>query len=86
MTDPLAPLRAKFIARCAEDLLVVQEGPAASELPRTIHRIAGVAGMFGYEALGALAGRIDERAHAGKGFVERELAELAAALGAVARS
>lgn len=86
MTDPLAPLRAKFIARCAEDLLVVQAGSAAPDLPRVVHRVAGVAGMFGYNALGELAGRIDERAHAGRGFAERELAELASALEAAARS
>ena len=86
MTDPLAVLRTKFIARCAEDLLVVQAGPAAPDLPRVIHRIAGVAGMFGFTALGELAGRIDERAHAGQGFSEAELAELAAALDVAARN
>lgn len=85
MIDPLAPLRARFIARCAEDLLVVQAGPAAPELGRVVHRIAGAAGMFGYDALGDLAGRIDDRAHAGQGFAESELAELKAKLEAVAR-
>ena len=86
MTDPLAPLRAKFVARCAEDLLVVRAGPVAPNLPRVVHRIAGVAGMFGFTALGELAGRIDERAHAEQVFVQSELSELQAALEAVAKS
>lgn len=41
--------------------------------------------MFGFTALGQLAGRIDERAHAEKVFVQSELSELAAALEAAAR-
>jgi len=85
MNDPLAPLRARFVSRCAEDLLVVQAGPAAPDLRRVVHRIAGAAGMFGYDALGDLAGRIDDRAHAGEGFAESDLAELSAALEAVTR-
>ncbi len=80
----MAPLRAKFAARCAEDLLVVRAGAGAPDLARIVHRIAGMAGMFGYGALGELAGRIDERAHAGQGFAEGDLAELASALEAAA--
>jgi HPt (histidine-containing phosphotransfer) domain-containing protein len=86
MSDPLTPLRAKFIVRCAEDLLVVRSGPGAADLARVVHRIAGVAGMFGYGALGELAGRIDDRAHAGEGFAASDLAELVSALEAVART
>jgi HPt (histidine-containing phosphotransfer) domain-containing protein len=80
MSDPLAALRAKFVARCAEDLAVVRAGPDAPDLARVIHRIAGAAGMFGHDALGALAGRIDDDAQAGGGFSEQDLAALAAAL------
>jgi HPt (histidine-containing phosphotransfer) domain-containing protein len=85
MTDPLAPLRARFLARCADDLLVVRAGPDAPNLRRVVHRIAGMAGMFGYDALSDLASRIDDRSHAGQGFVESELAELTTALEEVAQ-
>jgi HPt (histidine-containing phosphotransfer) domain-containing protein len=85
MSDPLAPLRVKFVARCDEDLAVVRAGPDAPDLARVVHRIAGAAGMFGYDALGALAGRIDDRAQDGGDFAEADLIELAAALETVAR-
>lgn len=85
MTDPFALLRAKFVARCAEDLLMLQAGLAAPDLRRMVHRIAGASGMFGYDALGDLGRRIDDRAHAGQEVSESDLAELNAALEAVAR-
>jgi HPt (histidine-containing phosphotransfer) domain-containing protein len=78
--DPLAILRVRFVARCAEDLVVVRAGPDAPDLARVVHRIAGAAGIFGYDALGALAGRMDDDAHAGARFEDRDLAALAQAL------
>ena len=80
MSDPLAALRAKFVARCAEDLAVVRLGPDAPDLARVVHRIAGAAGMFGHDALGTLASRLDDDAQGGGRFAEPDLAELAAAL------
>lgn len=80
MSDPLAALKARFVARCAEDLAVVRVGRDAPDLARVIHRIAGAAGIFGYDALGALAGGMDDGAHAGAAFAQQDLAALAAAL------
>ena len=80
MSDALAPLRARFVERCAEDLAVVLTGPAAPELPQVIHRLAGVSGMFGYDDLGALAQRLDAQE---AGLAESDLIALSKALEAV---
>lgn len=77
MSDALAPLRAKFVARCAEDLAIVRAGPSEPELPRVIHRLAGVSGMFGFDDLGVLAQRLDAQ---DTGPSEGDLALLARAL------
>jgi HPt (histidine-containing phosphotransfer) domain-containing protein len=86
MSDPLAPLRAKFAARCIEDLAVLRsDDTAPEERRRVIHRIAGAAGMFGFAALGALAGRLDDQAAAGEAPDPGDFAALLAALEGVMR-
>ena len=80
MSDDLAPLRAKFVARCAEDLRVVLLGAAAPGLPQVIHRLAGVSGIFGFDDMGALAQRLDAQE---PGFAKSDLELLSSALKAV---
>lgn len=64
MTDPLAPLRARFSDRCRADLerlRVLREAPeACAELVRLVHNLAGAAGIFGYAALSATAMALDD--------------------------
>jgi HPt (histidine-containing phosphotransfer) domain-containing protein len=69
MTHPLDHLRSKFLVRCAGDLGLLEgtdlESPSdAARL--AVHRLAGTAGMFGWEALGQLAMTIDDQLHAGE--------------------
>jgi HPt (histidine-containing phosphotransfer) domain-containing protein len=63
VTDPLAPLRERFRARSAEDLVRLQallEAADARELRRLVHGIAGAAGTFGFPALSKAAIVIDD--------------------------
>lgn len=65
MSDPLAPLRARFRERAAGDLTRLQElaaGDLGSEpLKMLAHNIAGAAGTFGYPLLSEAAISIDDR-------------------------
>ena len=58
-------LRARFVARCSEDLPVLESALAggcdAETLRRTVHRLSGAAGTFGYAELSRLAGVVDDR-------------------------
>lgn len=70
--DPLAALRARFLARCQDDLAILERVIAAPadlqdpELKFTVHRLSGTAGVFGFSALSALAAPIDDCLHDGK--------------------
>lgn len=62
--DPLAPLRARFAERAAKDLIVVRRAlsldpPADPDLERTVHGLAGAAGIFGHADVAALARNAD---------------------------
>ncbi|MBI1686844.1 Hpt domain-containing protein [Caulobacter hibisci] len=61
MTDPLAPLRAKFLARVTEDLARLR-APETSTKDRhfVVHRLAGSAGIFGYAQVTDLARDLDD--------------------------
>lgn len=85
-TDPFALLRRRFLARCGEDLVLVERAlvePALRsdpELRAAVHRLSGAAGTFGYPAVSERAGRIDDGLHA-HGVAEGEhLQALAEAL------
>ena len=60
-TDPLAPLRAKFLVRVADDLVALR-APETSMKDRhyIVHRLAGAAGVFGYTAITDLARDLDD--------------------------
>lgn len=64
MNDPLAPLRARFRARAAEDLMqlrVLAAGDLSSPALQTLaHGLAGAAGTFGYAQLSAAALAVDD--------------------------
>ena len=59
----MAPLRQRFVARCAEDLAWLSawtpEAPL-EELEHRVHRLAGGAGVFGFAELGEAASRLDQ--------------------------
>lgn len=63
MTDPLAPLRARFRARAADELVQLRTlatGDLASPaLQALAHGLAGAAGTFGYPQLSAAALAVD---------------------------
>lgn len=64
MTDPLAPLRARFRARAADELILLRAlatGDLASPaLQALAHGLAGAAGTFGYPRLSAAALAVDD--------------------------
>lgn len=69
MTDPLAPLRARFRVRAVEDLArlrTLREANDAAELRRLAHSVAGAAGTFGFGALSEAAIVIDDDYVAGR--------------------
>lgn len=88
--DPLAALRARFLARCAEDLALVRRALTATsatdsdDLRQRIHRLAGAAGMFGFDGLGDLAGRMDAALAEGTALADLPLGALAEALADIA--
>ena len=58
----MAPLRARFLARAATEADALQQaldkGDAAT-LETLVHGLAGSAGLFGFQAIGEAAVRID---------------------------
>lgn len=68
MNDPLAPFRARFVARAKEELPLLRAGRDAAgdeALRIVVHRMAGLAGTVGYAEIGRLAARVDEALHDG---------------------
>lgn len=67
--DPLAELRARFIARCRERITGLRtlidgaagEGTSVEALVRLAHQLAGAAGTFGYATLGRTAATLEDR-------------------------
>lgn len=78
MSDPLAPIRARFAARVRADLAVFRDGPPDA-VAQAAHRLAGLAGTLGYAELGRAAMAADEALQGG-GDAEAELAALRAAI------
>jgi len=63
--DPFAPLRQRFLARCADqltELKAVREGgpmPGNDALIRIAHSLAGAAGTFGFAEISARASALE---------------------------
>ncbi|WP_411289351.1 Hpt domain-containing protein [Phenylobacterium sp.] len=72
----MAPLRARFLARAADDLAKLRGGLEPEAAGVLIHRLSGTAGVFGFDELSRLAGAVDDRRHAG----QPDAAEMAALL------
>jgi HPt (histidine-containing phosphotransfer) domain-containing protein len=64
MSDPLAPFRARFIARTRDELPVLRQAREASapsaEFATIIHRMSGLAGTVGYGEISRLAAEVDD--------------------------
>ncbi|RWA60337.1 MAG: histidine phosphotransferase [Mesorhizobium sp.] len=63
-TDPFAPLRQRFLARCADqltELKVARETPLPGNDPliRLAHSLAGAAGTFGFPEISAKASALE---------------------------
>ncbi|TIV66289.1 MAG: histidine phosphotransferase [Mesorhizobium sp.] len=63
-TDPFAPLRQRFLARCADqlgELKAVREALPGSDdtLVRLAHSLAGAAGTFGFAEISARASELE---------------------------
>jgi HPt (histidine-containing phosphotransfer) domain-containing protein len=79
--DALAPLRAKFLKRAAEDLATLKDAGVDGEtLKYLVHRLAGSAGMFGYPEVSRLAAIVDDALQDGGGADPADLAALIAAV------
>jgi len=58
-------LAQRFLARCGEDLPKLRQccenaAETRGDIRLIVHRMSGSAGLFGYEAIGALAAQVDE--------------------------
>lgn len=73
-------LRAKFMARCREDLEVVRRGSEDPAFRLVAHRLSGLAPMFGFDALGEVATEVDAAFIAGRSPEARLADRLAQAL------
>ncbi|KSB90165.1 hypothetical protein AS593_17510 [Caulobacter vibrioides] len=59
--DPLAPLRAKFLVRVADDLARLRAAETSlKDKHYIVHRLAGAAGVFGYAHVTDLARDLDD--------------------------
>jgi HPt (histidine-containing phosphotransfer) domain-containing protein len=65
--DPLAILRARFLARAADDLawLRVQGGGPSDELLARTHKLAGAGGTFGFQEVSEAAMQVEQDIHDG---------------------
>jgi HPt (histidine-containing phosphotransfer) domain-containing protein len=89
-----AELRERFLNRSREDLRFIEAALADLDeadheaLRRTVHRLAGAAGTFGFSELSRLAGEADDALMVEMADVSEELgrvvAELRTALGEIA--
>lgn len=63
-TDPFAPLRQRFLARCADQLVELRAAreaplPGNDSLIRLAHSLAGAAGTFGFPEISARASALE---------------------------
>ena len=89
MTDPLAPLRARFRIRAGEDLARLRDlrqADDAAELRRLAHGIAGAAGTFGFRPLSEAAIVVDDDYVAGRTPTPKAFERLDQELAAAAAS
>jgi HPt (histidine-containing phosphotransfer) domain-containing protein len=84
MSDALAALRLKFVARCVGDLARLRDlargDLGSSELQDLAHSLAGAAGTFGFPHVSEVAGRVDDRFAVGQTPSQADVDALIAAL------
>lgn len=83
----MAEIKIEFLRRTREDIKELERARAdtdlraSRELRTLVHRLAGVTGMFGYEAVSELAGSLEDAlATNAEGEVEDKLGALIAAV------
>ncbi|MGA0605376.1 Hpt domain-containing protein [Phenylobacterium sp. VNQ135] len=65
--DPLAPLRTRFLARAADDLAWIEAGGTPQdELLVRVHKLAGIAGTFGYAEVSQVAAALEDDLREGR--------------------
>ena len=57
--DAMEALRARFVERCRGELAILRD-PAHPEFRRTVHGLAGGAGVFGFPRISELADVVDQ--------------------------
>ena len=82
----MATLRARFVVRAVEDLDTLRAHRAglllsAQDFRALVHRLAGSAGLFGFDEISTLAGQVDDQLAGGR--YAATLPELVTALEAV---
>lgn len=77
----MANLRLRFLARAAQDAARLRE-PGA-EIDVIVHRLAGAAGVFGFDNVSRLASIVDVQIHEGGSPAPEDLAALVAAVDAL---
>ncbi|HZL00855.1 MAG TPA: Hpt domain-containing protein [Caulobacteraceae bacterium] len=83
--EALGQLRARFVARAADDLAALRrhldgEQLASETLRFLVHRLAGAAGTFGYRDVGEAAGSAEDDLLASSSSLRASLNRLAGAL------
>lgn len=89
MNEALEALKLRFKARCAEDQIrlgEIQQGDDRDGLKMLAHKIAGAAGVFGFEALGRAARDVEEQIDLGLAPDGESLAALDRLLAQAART
>lgn len=66
--DPIAALRAKFLARAADDLAWFRTNgdPPRDEVLARVHKLAGAGGTFGFPHVSAAAAEVEEDLQSGR--------------------
>ncbi len=84
MSDALAALRERFVARCVGDLARLRDlsrgDLTSSDLQDLAHSLAGAAGTFGFPRVSEVAGRVDDRFAVGQAPTPSDIDALIAAL------
>lgn len=84
MSDPMAAFRARFLDRCRGELEVLRD-PAHPDFRRTVHGLAGGAGVFGYPRISELADVVDQALADGRVASDADLEALIAEVEAALR-
>lgn len=81
MNNLLAAVKLRFLARVGDDVDVLRDPTApAAEVGLVVHRLAGLAGVFGYAEVSRLAAKLDEQLHESGHWGGRDMAALVNAL------